>query len=169
MSSYSKHFVRVDKGVQVDISSTPTPPEQLWHPLVNTSAHIKSARDTRFAGLLPAVHCSVLLVSPLAGAPARCLYIEHDSVSPPHAVPQHGVAHTQLHVGFVPFALGFSLRALLIDLSGTLHVSDTATPGAAAAIRRLREAGIALRWVSNTSKESSEGRPLSVKLCRVAG
>ncbi|ORY81753.1 HAD-like domain-containing protein [Leucosporidium creatinivorum] len=48
------------------------------------------------------------------------------------------------------------LRALLIDLSGTLHVSDTATPGAAAAIRRLREAGIAIRYVSNTSKESKK-------------
>ncbi|GAA6000097.1 hypothetical protein JCM10207_006050 [Rhodosporidiobolus poonsookiae] len=45
-------------------------------------------------------------------------------------------------------------RALLIDLSGTLHVGDTATPGAATALRRLREANVALRFVSNTSKES---------------
>ncbi|GAA5903983.1 hypothetical protein JCM6882_003793 [Rhodosporidiobolus microsporus] len=46
------------------------------------------------------------------------------------------------------------LRALLVDLSGTLHVDATPTPGAAAAVKRLREAGIVLRFVSNTSKES---------------
>ncbi|GAA6052867.1 hypothetical protein JCM3770_004385 [Rhodotorula araucariae] len=44
--------------------------------------------------------------------------------------------------------------AVLIDLSGTLHVGDVPTRGAAAAIRRLRDAGIVLRFVSNTSKES---------------
>ncbi|BGP40434.1 hypothetical protein JCM10450v2_004417 [Rhodotorula kratochvilovae] len=46
------------------------------------------------------------------------------------------------------------LRALLIDLSGTLHVGDAPTNGAVAAVRRLRGAGIVLRFVSNTSKES---------------
>ncbi|GAA5984283.1 hypothetical protein JCM10908_006123 [Rhodotorula pacifica] len=46
------------------------------------------------------------------------------------------------------------LRALLIDLSGTLHVGDLPTPNAAHALDKLREAGIALRFVSNTSKES---------------
>ncbi|KAI5479847.1 G1/S-specific cyclin PLC1 [Pseudohyphozyma bogoriensis] len=47
-----------------------------------------------------------------------------------------------------------SLRALLIDLSGTLHVGDVPTPGAVEGIRRLRDANVALRMVSNTSKES---------------
>lgn len=47
------------------------------------------------------------------------------------------------------------VRALLVDLSGTLHVGDEATPGAAAALQALRQAGIAVRFVSNTSKESS--------------
>ncbi|GAA5950748.1 hypothetical protein JCM21900_000504 [Sporobolomyces salmonicolor] len=46
------------------------------------------------------------------------------------------------------------LRALLIDLSGTLHVGDTPTPNASAALKHLRESGIVLRFVSNTSKES---------------
>lgn len=46
------------------------------------------------------------------------------------------------------------IRALMIDLSGTVHVGDSPTPGAAQAIRRLREAGVPLRFVSNTSKES---------------
>ncbi|CEQ39466.1 SPOSA6832_01000, partial [Sporobolomyces salmonicolor] len=47
------------------------------------------------------------------------------------------------------------LRALLIDLSGTLHVGDTPTPNASAALKHLRESGIVLRFVSNTSKEST--------------
>ncbi|GAA5894335.1 uncharacterized protein JCM6883_003790 [Sporobolomyces salmoneus] len=46
------------------------------------------------------------------------------------------------------------LRALFIDLSGTLHVDATATPGAKGALERLRQAGIVLSFVSNTSKES---------------
>ncbi|GAA5854199.1 hypothetical protein JCM8547_001732 [Rhodosporidiobolus lusitaniae] len=46
------------------------------------------------------------------------------------------------------------LRALLIDLSGTLHVGDKATPGAVQAVKRLREDGVVLRFMSNTSKES---------------
>lgn len=47
------------------------------------------------------------------------------------------------------------LRALLIDLSGTLHVDSTPTKDAANALKRLRSNGIVLRFVSNTSKESS--------------
>ncbi|GAA5833453.1 hypothetical protein JCM9279_001529 [Rhodotorula babjevae] len=43
---------------------------------------------------------------------------------------------------------------LLVDLSGTLHIGDVPTAGAAAAIQRLRTAGVVLRFVSNTSKES---------------
>ncbi|GAA5882455.1 hypothetical protein JCM16303_001743 [Sporobolomyces ruberrimus] len=46
------------------------------------------------------------------------------------------------------------VRALLVDLSGTLHVDSTATPNAQEALQRLRRAGIVLRFVSNTSKES---------------
>lgn len=46
------------------------------------------------------------------------------------------------------------IRALLVDLSGTLHVGDTPTPGSSIGIQQLREAGVVLRWLSNTSKES---------------
>ncbi|GAA5895221.1 hypothetical protein JCM8208_005940 [Rhodotorula glutinis] len=46
------------------------------------------------------------------------------------------------------------LAAAFIDLSGTLHVGDAPTAGAATAIKRLRSAGVVLRFVSNTSKES---------------
>ena len=47
------------------------------------------------------------------------------------------------------------LKALLIDLSGTLHVAHEATPGAGAALQALRDAGVFVRFCSNTSKESS--------------
>ncbi|KII86810.1 hypothetical protein PLICRDRAFT_269577 [Plicaturopsis crispa FD-325 SS-3] len=46
------------------------------------------------------------------------------------------------------------LRALLIDLSGTLHVGSTATPNAVSALARLRTA-VPFRFCSNTSKEST--------------
>lgn len=47
------------------------------------------------------------------------------------------------------------LRALLIDLSGTLHIGNSATPGAVEALRKARKAGLAIRFCSNTSKEST--------------
>lgn len=47
------------------------------------------------------------------------------------------------------------IRALLIDLSGTLHIGDTPTKDAVNALRRLRQAGIPFRFCSNTSKEST--------------
>lgn len=46
------------------------------------------------------------------------------------------------------------ISALLIDLSGTLHVGSSPTPGAVAALRKLRAARIPFRFCSNTSKES---------------
>ena len=53
------------------------------------------------------------------------------------------------------------IRALLIDLSGTLHVGSTPTPGAVESLARLRHnsrgsdhgACIPFRFCSNTSKE----------------
>ena len=48
------------------------------------------------------------------------------------------------------------IRAILIDLSGTLHIGNTPTPGAVEALHRLRHAASAppFRFCSNTSKES---------------
>ena len=48
------------------------------------------------------------------------------------------------------------IRAILIDLSGTLHIGDTPTPGAVEALHRLRHVASAppFRFCSNTSKES---------------
>lgn len=45
-----------------------------------------------------------------------------------------------------------SPKAVLVDLSGTLHVEDEITPDAANALKRLRES-FKVRFVSNTTKE----------------
>ena len=47
------------------------------------------------------------------------------------------------------------IRALFIDLSGTLHIGSTPTPNAVRALERLRKARIPFRLTSNTSKEST--------------
>ena len=48
------------------------------------------------------------------------------------------------------------IRALLIDISGTLLIGLSPTPGAAQALATLRAAHIPFRFCSNTSKESSD-------------
>lgn len=57
------------------------------------------------------------------------------------------------------------IRALLIDLSGTLHTESTPLPGAIQALQRLRASGIPFRFCSNTSKESTSS--LCQKLRRI--
>ncbi|KAF4600323.1 hypothetical protein EYR38_004948 [Pleurotus pulmonarius] len=47
------------------------------------------------------------------------------------------------------------ITALLIDLSGTIHVGSQPTPGAVEAIAKLRHHGVPFRFCSNTSKEST--------------
>ncbi|XP_037547812.1 haloacid dehalogenase-like hydrolase domain-containing protein 2 [Nematolebias whitei] len=46
------------------------------------------------------------------------------------------------------------LKAVLIDLSGTLHIEDSAVPGAQDALNRLRKASVSVKFVTNTTKES---------------
>ncbi|XP_073440865.1 haloacid dehalogenase-like hydrolase domain-containing protein 2 isoform X1 [Dendrobates tinctorius] len=46
-----------------------------------------------------------------------------------------------------------AIRAVLVDLSGTLHIDDTAIPGAQEALKRLRSAPVTIRFVTNTTKE----------------
>ncbi|KAI8913721.1 HAD-like domain-containing protein [Entophlyctis helioformis] len=57
------------------------------------------------------------------------------------------------------------VRALLIDLSGTLHIDETPTPGAVAALARLRAANVPIRFVTNTTKESVS--KLMARLARI--
>jgi HAD superfamily hydrolase (TIGR01458 family) len=46
------------------------------------------------------------------------------------------------------------MAAILLDVDGVLHVSGTPIAGASAAIRRLREAGHRLRFVTNSTTKS---------------
>jgi HAD superfamily hydrolase (TIGR01458 family) len=46
------------------------------------------------------------------------------------------------------------IKGVLLDLSGTLHLTDTPIPGAVRAVRRLEEAGVPLRFVTNTSRKT---------------
>ncbi|KAF7351485.1 Haloacid dehalogenase-like hydrolase domain-containing protein 2 [Mycena sanguinolenta] len=55
-----------------------------------------------------------------------------------------------------------ALRALLIDISGILHVGSAVTSNAVEAFRRLQESGVPFRLCSNTSKEST--RDVAVRL-----
>lgn len=47
------------------------------------------------------------------------------------------------------------IRAALVDLSGTIHVSTTPIPGAIEACRRLQDMEIPVKFLTNTSKTSS--------------
>ncbi|XP_008324338.1 haloacid dehalogenase-like hydrolase domain-containing protein 2 [Cynoglossus semilaevis] len=58
-----------------------------------------------------------------------------------------------------------AVKAVLIDLSGTLHVEDTAVAGAQEALSRLRQASVAVKFVTNTTKESR--RSLYERLLRL--
>lgn len=46
------------------------------------------------------------------------------------------------------------LRGALLDVSGVVYVGDTALPGAIGAVARLREAGLPLRFLTNTTSKS---------------
>lgn len=53
-------------------------------------------------------------------------------------------------------------RALLLDLSGTLHIGSRPTPRGIESLAKLRAAGVPFRICSNTSKDSA--RALAQKL-----
>lgn len=48
------------------------------------------------------------------------------------------------------------LRAILLDISGVLHEDGAPLDGAVAAVERLQEAGLALRFVTNTSRRTGD-------------
>lgn len=54
-------------------------------------------------------------------------------------------------------------KAVLIDLAGVLHTGDDALPGAVAALAKLRSSGLALRFLTNTTR--TPGSVLHTKLC----
>jgi HAD superfamily hydrolase (TIGR01458 family) len=48
------------------------------------------------------------------------------------------------------------VRALLVDLDGVLYVEEQPIPGAVAAVKRLRERDLTLRFVTNTTAHSRD-------------
>ncbi|XP_074933347.1 haloacid dehalogenase-like hydrolase domain-containing protein 2 [Phalacrocorax aristotelis] len=46
-----------------------------------------------------------------------------------------------------------ALKAVLVDLSGTLHVEDSAVPSKQEALKRLCRAPVTIQFVTNTTKE----------------
>jgi ribonucleotide monophosphatase NagD (HAD superfamily) len=46
------------------------------------------------------------------------------------------------------------IKGILLDLSGTLHVEDRPIPGAVDAIAQLEQAGLQVRFVTNTSRKT---------------
>ena len=56
-------------------------------------------------------------------------------------------------------------KAVLIDLAGVLHTGNDALPGAVAALAKLRGSGLALRFLTNTTR--TPGSVLFTKLCRM--
>ncbi|KAF4081842.1 hypothetical protein AMELA_G00144960 [Ameiurus melas] len=59
----------------------------------------------------------------------------------------------QINRLFYVMASRRALKAVLIDLSGTLHIEDSAVPGAQEALARLRRAKVAIKFVTNTTQE----------------
>ncbi|CAH1395523.1 unnamed protein product [Nezara viridula] len=47
-----------------------------------------------------------------------------------------------------------TLKSVLIDLSGTLHIENEVTPNAVEALKRLRSTNLKIKFVTNTTKES---------------
>lgn len=56
--------------------------------------------------------------------------------------------------GSVPGGVLAAPRGLLLDLDGTVYTSGAAVPGAREAIVALRQAGVPLRFVTNTTRRS---------------
>jgi ribonucleotide monophosphatase NagD (HAD superfamily) len=47
-------------------------------------------------------------------------------------------------------------QLILLDLDGTLYIGSQPIPGAIAALAQLRERGIALRFITNTTTKSQD-------------
>jgi HAD superfamily hydrolase (TIGR01458 family) len=57
------------------------------------------------------------------------------------------------------------IKGVLIDLSGTIHIGHTPLPGAIEALLRLRDSGLRLKFVTNTSRRTR--KTLHNDLCRI--
>ena len=50
--------------------------------------------------------------------------------------------------------IGRTIEGLLVDLDGVLYVEDEPVSGAVGAVTKLREEGLGLRFVTNTTSRS---------------
>ncbi|XP_060080090.1 haloacid dehalogenase-like hydrolase domain-containing protein 2 [Ylistrum balloti] len=57
------------------------------------------------------------------------------------------------HLSSMSFA---KIRTVLVDLSGTLHIDKDEIPGSIAAVNRLSQSDLNLKFVTNTTKESKQ-------------
>ena len=56
------------------------------------------------------------------------------------------------------------IKAVLLDVGGVVYVGDRPLPGALAAVKRLKAAGLGLRCITNTTSQ-----PLSAMLAKLSG
>src|SRR3954463_9634013 len=61
------------------------------------------------------------------------------------------------------------MAAILLDVDGVLHVSGQPLPGAADAVRRLRDAGHRLRFVTNATTRSKADLPAGLPAMGIEG
>lgn len=52
---------------------------------------------------------------------------------------------------------GSSIKGVLLDIGGVVYVGAQALPGAVEAVQRLRQAGLALRYLTNTTRTPRRG------------
>ena len=64
------------------------------------------------------------------------------------------VGRTGLEIVQMALLAGRKISALMLDLSGTVHVGDQLLPGVSEAVSLVRGLGLPIQFVTNTSKES---------------
>eukprot|EP00884_Botryococcus_braunii_P017585 jgi/Botrbrau1/450/Bobra.110_2s0097.2 len=70
-------------------------------------------------------------------------------------VRRHLSCRTRPFAGIEPTRMSSSFKAALIDLNGTLFVGDNAISGSIHALSELRNHGLQVRFVTNTTKDTS--------------
>ncbi|KAL4229308.1 Haloacid dehalogenase-like hydrolase domain-containing protein 2 [Mactra antiquata] len=58
-----------------------------------------------------------------------------------------------------------NIKAVLVDLSGTIHIDDNEIPGSINALKKIRQSNLQIKFVTNTTKESK--RLLHARLTKI--
>jgi phosphoglycolate phosphatase-like HAD superfamily hydrolase len=80
-------------------------------------------------------------IAPASGAHVRIMQRVLHAFLQAHAQQGDGTMHLPAHP-----------KAILIDLAGVLHVGDQVIPGSVDALARLRDAGLPLLFLTNTTR-----------------